>query len=169
MGSVIMLSGPVGAGKTTVARELIGLMTGEVASIEGDDCWRFFAKSTRTRRENAFVLMRSITAAALPLARSGSDVVLDFTIPPDFLPTAQKILKEIPLDFVVFRPSLKVCQHRAANRTEGIISDYQVYRSFYALFEAAGERFTICHDTADAKTVSALILDGVRQGRFRVA
>ena len=36
MGTVIMLSGPVGAGKTTVARELIAIMPGPLSYIEGD-------------------------------------------------------------------------------------------------------------------------------------
>lgn len=164
-----MLSGPVGAGKTTIARELVAMMTGEVAFIEGDDCWKFLAKSARGQRENFHIIMRSMTAAALPLARSGYDVVLDFTIPPEFLPTAQKILKEVPIDFINFRPSLSVCEQRAANRAEGIISDYSPYRSFYALFEGAAERFSICEDTADAKSVATRMFDGLRAGAYRVA
>ncbi len=169
MASVIMLSGPIGAGKTTVARELVALMSGEVAYIEGDDCWRFLAKSQRSQRENFPIIMRSMTAASLPLARSGYDVVLDFTIPQEFLPTAQKILKDVPIDFINFRPSLGVCEHRAANRAEGVISDYAVYREFYELFEKADERFSICEDTADARMVAVRILDGLKAGQFRVA
>jgi predicted kinase len=169
MGSVIMLSGPIGAGKTTVARELVAMMSGEVGYIEGDDCWRFLAKSQRDRRENFSIIMRSMTAASLPLARSGYDVVLDFTIPAEFLPTAQKILKDVPIDFVNFQPSLSVCEHRAANRAEGVISDYSVYRDFYELFERVGERFCIREDTADATVVASRILEGLKAGTFRVA
>ena len=61
MGSVIMLSGPVGAGKTTVARELIALLPGPISYIEGDTFWSFIAKAEkRARRENFPVIMRAM-------------------------------------------------------------------------------------------------------------
>lgn len=169
MKSVIMLSGPIGAGKTTVARELVSLMQGEVAYIEGDVFWSFLTKTgSLTRRDNFPIIWRSMTAASLPLAHSGYDVVLDFSIPPDFLPIARKILKDTPLDFVVLLPSLDTCELRAANRSEGAISDYQRYRSFYAMFLAAPERFTVSDADSDAGATASRILEGLREHRFRV-
>jgi hypothetical protein len=109
-----------------------------------------------------------MTAASLPLARSGYDVVLDFSIPPDFLPIALKILKDTPLEFVVLLPSLSTCERRAANRSEGIISDYQRYRSFYAMFLAASERFTICDDAADASTMASRYWKAFAPGGFEL-
>lgn len=163
-----MLSGPVGAGKTTVARELIPMLPEPVAYIEGDTFWSYIARGgQRSRRENFQVIMRSMTAAAIPFARTGLNVLLDFSIPPDFLPTAVKILKEVPLDFVVLRPSQSVCECRAAARAEGKISDYGPYRDFYALFDGAG-RFTIEDDQADCAALAARIRDGLDQGLFRV-
>ena len=44
------------------------------------------------------VIMRAMTAAAIPFARSGYEVLIDFSIPPQFLETARKILKEVPLN-----------------------------------------------------------------------
>ncbi|HXE54041.1 MAG TPA: AAA family ATPase [Tepidisphaeraceae bacterium] len=166
--SVIMLSGPVGAGKTTVARELLRLLTAPVSYIEGDTFWPFIADAGgRSRRENFPLIMRSMTAAAIPFARSGFVVLLDFSIPPEFLPTARKILKEVPLDYVVLRPSLAVCKSRAADRKEGVIAEYGPYRSFYELFDAA-PRFTIEDDEADAAAVALRIRDGLPVERFRV-
>jgi uridine kinase len=78
-----MLSGPIGAGKTTVARELIPMLRGQISYIEGDTFWSFIAKTgNQDRREDFRVIMRAMTAAALPFARSGYDVLLDFSIPP---------------------------------------------------------------------------------------
>lgn len=168
MGSVIMLSGPIGAGKTTVARELIAQLPEPISYIEGDTFWSFIAKTERrSRREDFPVIMRAMTAAALPFARSGFDVLLDFSISPEFLPTARKILKEVPLDYVVLRPSVAVCEARAAGRSEGKIADYAAYREFYLLFDGA-KRYTICDDAADAAVLAARIREGLNAGKFRV-
>ncbi len=44
MSAVVMLSGPIGAGKTTVARELVDIWPGPLAYIEGDRFWSFLVK-----------------------------------------------------------------------------------------------------------------------------
>jgi hypothetical protein len=77
--SVVMLSGPIGAGKTTVARELVEISSAPFSYIEGDTLWSVFAKpDAKPRRELFRLLMRSLTAAAIPLARGGYEVLLDF-------------------------------------------------------------------------------------------
>jgi chloramphenicol 3-O-phosphotransferase len=147
MGAVIMLSGPIGAGKTTVARELLALLPEPISYIEGDTFWSFIAKGEKkNRRENFSIIMRAMTAAASPFARSGYDVLLDFSFPPEFLPTARKILKEVPIDFVALRPSLEVCEARASRRREGKIADY-----------------------AGPAELASRIRDGLAAGKYRVA
>ena len=128
--SVVILSGPVGAGKTAVAQQLLALSAAPVCYIEGATFWSFFEKHDgRDRREQFRLIMRSMTAAPVPLARGGYEVILDFSIPPQFLDTARKIVKELPLDFVVLRPSIGICEQRAAGRAEGKIIDYALYQS----------------------------------------
>ncbi len=169
MGKVIMLSGPVGAGKTAVARELLPLLDGQVSYIEGDRFWSFIAKTTDRDRRQAFqVILRSMTAAAVPFARSGYDVLLDFSIPSDFLATARKILKEVPIDYVVLRPSETICAARAAARTEGRIADYTRYRDFYRVFEGM-ERHRLAEADTEAASRAARIREGLNHGRFRLA
>ena len=73
--------------------------------------------------------MRAMTSAAGSLTRTGYDVLLDFSIPPAFLPAAQKILRDAPLHYIVLRPPL-----------EGKITKYD--RGFYAMF-AAEERHVV--------------------------
>src|SRR5215467_12791080 len=95
--SVIFLSGPIGAGKTAVAQELVQLLPAPLSYIEGDTFWSFVNKSgERDMRDNFPVLVRSMTAAAIPFARSGFRVLIDFSTPPTFVDTARKILKEVP-------------------------------------------------------------------------
>jgi adenylylsulfate kinase-like enzyme len=166
--SVIFLSGPIGAGKTAVARELLQLLPAPLSYIEGDTFWSFIRKEgERGSRDNFPVLIRSMTAAAIPFARSGFRVVIDFSIPPAFVDTARKILKEVPFDFVLLRPSLQVCVERAASREEGAITDYARLKNFYALFEN-GSTEVICDDNADPASLAHRIAEGLNQGRFRV-
>jgi adenylate kinase family enzyme len=125
MPRVILISGPIGAGKSAVARKLIPLLPGPLSYIEGDTFWSFIKKSEQPdKRKDFIVIMRAMTAATIPFARSGYDVVLDFSVPPYFLEHARKILKEVPLDYVILQPSQAVCAARAAARQEGAIPDY---------------------------------------------
>jgi adenylylsulfate kinase-like enzyme len=105
-GQVILLAGPVGAGKTAVARELLPRLTGRVASIEGDRFWSFIVRSGRSRREDFHLVARSAIAASIPFARAGFTVLVDFSTPPQYLSVARKILKDLPLAYVALVPPL---------------------------------------------------------------
>ena len=117
--SVVFLSGPIRAGKTAVAKALLPLLPAPLSYIEGDSFCSFIRKDgERELRDNFPVLVRSMTAAAVPFAHSGFRVLIDFSIPSPFMDTACKILKEVPFDFVLLRPSFAVCAERAASRKE---------------------------------------------------
>ena len=166
--SVIFLSGPIGAGKTAVAQKLLPLLPAPLSYIEGDTFWSFIRKAgERGLRDDFPVLVRSMTAAAVPLARSGFQVLIDFSIPPSFVDTARKILKEVPFDFVLLRPSLEVCLQRASTREVGAITDHERLKNFYAHFED-GSMEAICDDHAGPASLARRIAEGLSQGRFRV-
>ncbi len=113
--------------------------------------------------------MRSMTAAAVPLALSGYEVIVDFSIPPWFLETALKIVsrRNIPLDYVVLLPTLAICAERAATRPEGKIDDYTPYADLYDSFVEAGDPFTIT-TPSDAKAVAAELRTALNAACFRV-
>jgi AAA domain-containing protein len=169
VGSIVILSGPVAAGKTEVARELVKSSPGAVAYIEGDSFWRFLVKSTRsqTMPKRFVMLMRAMVSAARHIERDDYEVILDFTIPPWFLDATRALLKDKPFDYVVLRPSESVCAARAAARPEGAVADYTRFHELYASFDDAA-RFTISDDISEAAVLAGRIREGINVGIFRV-
>jgi chloramphenicol 3-O-phosphotransferase len=167
-GQVILLAGPVGAGKTAVARELLPRLTGRVASIEGDRFWSFIVRSGRSRREDFHLVARSAIAASIPFARAGFTVLVDFSTPPQYLSVARKILKDLPLAYVALVPSLATCASRAAARADDPIADYGDARAeFHALFDKVPEGH-LAAEGADAATTAELIAQDLATGWYHV-
>jgi predicted kinase len=171
MKPVMMLSGPVGAGKTTVARKLIECISGPVVYIEGDVFWSFISRTekSQTRYKNFKTIMVSMLASSLPFARDGYSVILDFSIPPWFLDTARRIAKvrEVPLDYVVICPDENICASRAASRAEGAIADYGPYHDLYVDFKDAGQ-YMIGDEFSPPEVIAGEIKKWLDSGKFRV-
>ena len=168
MPSIIMLAGPPGAGKTTIARALAAAWPGPLVKLEGDTFWHFLSKPLEVEvRENFRLLMRSMTAACVPFAKGGYDVLLEFSIPPGFLKTARTIVKDLDLHYVLLRPSREVCEARAASREEWPIEDYEKLRAFYERFEGQ-EQHLVADEDADVAAIAERVRTGLAEGRFRV-
>ncbi len=165
-GRVVILSGAIGSGKTAVARALLPRLPDPTCYIEGDRFWSFIATSTtRSRRDNFSTIIRAMTCASLPFARSGFTVLLDFTIPPEYLSAVRRILKEIAFDYIVLCPSFDVCARRAAERDEGKISNYETYRDFYRLFDV---KEAIRDDESAPEQLAERISNHIAAGDFVV-
>jgi chloramphenicol 3-O-phosphotransferase len=159
----------VGAGKTTVCRELIASAAGPTAYIEGDQFWTFIAKpaAQKSPNEQFRMIMRAMLAAARHYARDGYDAIVDFSIPPWYLDAVRALLKGCDYSYVVLRPTEAVCASRAAARTEGTITEYESYRELYRAFEGF-ERHTIANDDSNPVHVAASIWEGLRARAFRM-
>ena len=166
---IIMLAGPPGAGKSTVARTLAANPAGPTVLIEGDKFWTFFVKgpSDPGKPKIFRTLLWSVIAAAMPCARAGYETIIDFSIPYWFIDPLRKRFPDVDYDYVVIRPSLDVCAARAAGRSEGAVADYSVYHDFYADFDVPKPNL-VADDTADPATLAALIREGLADGRFRL-
>jgi adenylate kinase family enzyme len=171
MKPIILLSGPVGAGKSTVARELVAISPSPIACIEGDTFWSFIkGPAGGPVPKNFKMIMTSMVSAAISYALYGYEVIVDFSVPPWFLDTARKVVsrREVPLDYVVLRPSESVCAARAADRSEGTVADYTRYAELYRDFDEA-QQYTIQDDRASAAELAARIREGLDAGKFRLS
>jgi len=168
---IIILSGPPGAGKSTVAREIIKASESPLVYIEGDQFWSFYAKGFESRKpyENFKTIMSAMTAASVAYALAGFKVLLDFSIPPWFLPNAVKIvsLRDIPLHYIVLRPKEDVCARRAANRVDGSIGDYVPFHDLYIDFDEA-DQYTIKGELEQPEAIAKYILQAIDDARFQV-
>jgi chloramphenicol 3-O-phosphotransferase len=170
MGCVLIVSGPVGAGKTTVCRELIASAASPTVYIEGDRFWTFIAKpaAQQSPLEGFRMIMRAMLAAARHYERDGYDAIVDFSIPPWYLDAVRALLKGCDYSYVVLRPSAAICASRAAARSEGTIERYEPYAELYQTFEGFAKN-TIANDDSDPAEVAASIWEGLRAGAFQIS
>lgn len=168
---IIILSGPVAAGKSTVAKELIKLAAVPTVYIEGDKFWFFIVKEEKSigRSRNFKTIMMSMVAASVPYALNGYEVILDFSIPPWFLDTVRKITsaRNVPIEYIVLKPSEKICEQRASSRAEDAVADYSLYHDLYFSFNEA-QKYMICDDTNEAALIADKINKSRSEGMFRV-
>jgi len=147
------------------------MLPDKVVWIEGDRFWTFLRKGYgRGPTSGSFrLLMASMLAAAVPFAAAGATTVVDFSIPPWYLDTAKKIaaLRELPLDYIVLKPSLEICASRARNRNEGAIRDYGSLAELYHEFERIPTTH-IVDELLEPTETAALLAAGLNAGRFRV-
>ncbi len=180
MRQIILLSGPIGSGKTTVAQHLITSFTfvthldcgpsQPTAYLEGDQFWSFFVQPATDDSAGADrfrTIMKSMTLAARAFANDGYEAIVDFSIPPGFLEYARRAAKEIPLHYVVLLPSEAVCAARAAARPVGTTPDYTRYRRLYGLFDPTS-RHSICDESLEPAAMAERIRRGLKAGKFLV-
>jgi chloramphenicol 3-O-phosphotransferase len=173
---ILLISGPPGAGKSSVARELVKTATAPPILIEGDTFWSFLAKGRAkpTKKQltrQPLTVMQAMMAATRPFTRNGYEVIVDFSIGPWFLPGVRPYLRDAPLDFVVLCPSKAVCARRAADRKEGRMPDYGPYETMYDAFANAADfaQYTIRDDKMPVAKLAAYIRGAVAEGSFRVS
>ena len=90
---IVIITGPVGAGKSTIARAYVATSTIPSVHIEGDLFWSFFPKNEgteaptqiddkkergngETRFKRFRTIMLSMCAAAIPLHKAGNQKIV---------------------------------------------------------------------------------------------
>ena len=166
---VILLSGPPGAGKSSVAEELKRQASTPAVCIEGDCFWSFIIKENESlgRKKTFRTITASMIASAVPFALNGFEVIIDFSISPRLLPLAKKVFqsRNIPIQYVVLLATEKTCADRVANREEGKVEDYASLHDFFLSFREDGHHI-VDTECGDIKSLARQIRSGLNDGRF---
>lgn len=138
MTALIVVTGPPGAGKSTVA-QVLGDGFPRSALVRGDD---FFGYVTRgwiepwlpAAHEQNDVVLRAAASAAGRFAAGGYTVVYDGVVGPWFLPAFAAATGLDALSYVVLLPSEGVCVARIGGRSGHGFTDADATRRMHRQF-----------------------------------
>jgi uncharacterized damage-inducible protein DinB/chloramphenicol 3-O-phosphotransferase len=139
---VTVLSGPSGAGKTTVAALLAADATRPTVNLTTDTFYAAVATGyvppylDGSAHQNT-VVIDAVVAAAATYARGGYDVVVDGVVGAAFLPPFRRAAARGGWDlrYVVLRPALEVTLARGTGRAAPELRDEAALRSIHAIFD----------------------------------
>jgi predicted kinase len=121
---LLVVTGPPGAGKTTVSRLLAARFEPRVCVLESDWWWTTIVKGhvppwLDAAQEQNRTVVRSFTAAAGVMAAGGYPTIVDGIVGPWMLDLvrAEAAASAVPLNYVVLRPALHVSLDRGGART----------------------------------------------------
>ena len=173
MGELLIVTGPPGAGKSTVAAHLADARTPSVL-VEGDAFFGFLRQGAiepwlpASQRQNEIVT----ETAARATGRLAEDywTVYDGVLGPWFLPTFLAATGPVEAHYVVLLPSVERCLHRVATRVGHGFSDPAATRKMHHEFAAAAidERHVLRDPPDDVDAVTAQVLALVDAGTLRV-
>ena len=140
-GRLLVVTGPPGAGKSTVARLLADRYDPSVL-VEGDKFFDFLATGAiepwlPESNEQNEVVTRAASAAAGEYARGGFTTVYNGIVGPWFLATFAAGTGLQRLDYVVLLPSVERCLHGVQTRIDHGFTDEPATHKMHAEFANA--------------------------------
>lgn len=153
MSNVLLLTGPPGSGKTTVARLVATDAARPTVHVTTDEFYRairtgFVAPWLAEAQHQNEVVVDVIVAAVGVYARGGYDVVVDGVIGPWFLGPFRAAAGDWRLSYVVLRPDLDTTLRRGQARGGVELTDADAITEMHRVFADLGELESHAIDTS---------------------
>lgn len=174
-GTVIILTGPPGAGKSTVAAALARSFERGV-HLHTDDFWHYIVAGAIPPYEPASAaqnqtVMDVIAGAAFTYAAGGFTTVLDGIVGPWMLDHFRSHTTDVALHYVVLRPDRSTTLARAQARTapDALVDEHPIV-TMWAQFASLSEYEPYVLDTStdDPRRTIERVTDALASSRFRL-
>jgi cytidylate kinase len=174
MGSLLVVTGPPGAGKSTVSQLIADRYMSSVL-VEGDAFFAFLRAGAiepwlpESHRQNG-VVTDAAAASTASFVAGGYDTVYDGVMGPWFLPAFARRLGLADFDYAVLLPSEEECAQRVRTRVGHGFGDDAAARSMHRQFAAdrPASGHVIETDGLDADAAAAEVIRRRAAGDLRV-
>jgi cytidylate kinase len=176
-GSLVLLGGPPGSGKSTIAEALASTAERPTVHMHTDTFYVWIRSGfilpylPGAQRQNE-VVQDVMIGAACSYTAGGYDTILDGILGPWLLESFRAACRERGLDlsYIVLRPNLDVGLSRATRREGRQLTDVEPIVGLYGAFEDLGalEGHVVDSSAQHVEQTTAEIAAGLRAGRFTV-